>query len=67
MSGPSPSWHHAPGEFCTHPDRVFIPDNGPPIEGPWDAPDLPSELPKVDGHWVCPGHTAQGLGSGPGA
>jgi hypothetical protein len=61
------AWHHPPGEFCTHPERVWHQQDGTVDKGPW-LPDGPLDsLPKGEGHWVCPGHTGLGLGSGPGA
>lgn len=66
MSGPA--WHHRPGELCALEGRIFQFDDGTVDKGPWPPEIGPlDQLPKGDGHWVCPGHTGQGLGSGPGA
>jgi hypothetical protein len=58
------AWHHAPGEYCTHPERQWVREDGTVDKGPW-PPEGP--VPTGEGHWVCPGPTALGLGSGPGA
>ena len=58
------AWHHAPGEDCTHPERKWQRADGTVDPGPWPAEVV---FPDEGGHWVCPGPTALGLGSGPGA